>query len=195
MKMKINYFLLIFLTFAVCSCWKQGPAAKDMEITSRSEGISAISLCINKDQTSRIACRPNIHRFFSRPDDFYGVKVNVVAYAVYGAQGGLLIYPSIDSACNRLEYSAIKIVHSHNLPPDISRRLESSGVVRVEVVGRVLDNGADGGGGIPVVGSVVADFLRAIEAPKTILLKDPRGLDKQNFDAGFFGEIKQESCG
>lgn len=189
--MKINHLILMLFALMACSCSRSGLAEK-IEVAHENEGTNANSACVNKNQPSGSICRPNIHRLFSRPEEFIGVKINVIAYAAYGAQGGLLIYPSIESACNRLEYSAIKIAHSENFPFDIEKRLELSGVVRVEVIGRVSENGSLGG--IPVIGSVDADFLRSIEAPKTILLKDPRNLNKENFDASFFGEIKQESC-
>ena len=190
--MKNRFFLAIALSLISSSCSEKKYDKEEMAHEDMSASRIEDSVCVNKNQPNKNICRPNIYRFFSHPDELKNKKINFVSYAVYGSQGGLLIYPSVDAACHRLEYSAIKLILSGDTPVDISDRLKSNGVARVELVGKVSED--DDGDSAPEIASIEVSFMRTIKAPETILLRDTNGLSKEKIDMSFFGEIKQESC-
>lgn len=169
MKNILRTTLCLIPVFFLTSCSRDAVIPKKMEGSRHSAEREKCMGLVSGERKG--LCRPNIHFFFANPGEFTAESVSVLVFATYSTRGSLLIYPSLSQACDAVDYSAMEVFVSTDIPLSVKERLYANGVARILVNGKIL--GANGNGALPVVGSIRAEEIVLLESPAAIILENP----------------------
>lgn len=190
MKNILRTALCLISVFFLPSCSRDAVIHEKMEGSRRSAEIERCMGLVSGAKKG--LCRPNIHFFFANPGEFAAEKVSVLVFATYSTRGSLLIYPSLSQACDALDYSAMEVFVSTNIPLSVKERLYANGVARILVNGKIL--GANGNGALPVVGSIRAEEIVLLESPEFMILENPVGFIPGSNSKMAVGQLAPQRC-
>lgn len=187
--MKILNFSILFTIFCMLLVACTDYSHKDFE---RRNVVSSGDEKICADLSgSRDSCRPNLHSLFSNPEKYHGKKVAVTAFVTHSSRGTLLLYPSSNSACDALDFSAIEVFPLNSNSDSFLNNLKKFGIARVAVTGRFYGMGSSA---LPVIGRIEKAEIMLSDETRVVLLRSTGQHANNSADSEMFGRALMPSC-